>query len=313
MPFSADQGVVLTKIEGTYGTDPTPTAAANAIEVFDINVILDGRILEREILRAELGRAAHIVGRKLVTVEFSHEFKGSGTLDTPPRWAPLLRAATFQETINAAVDVQYAPRNSGFESVTNYVYLGDSASGILIEQNGVYCRGVLTLPAGGFPSIRWTCIGTYVEPVDAAVPAGTFDSTLPVQVESLGLTIDSVSTFVINQLQLDLGINIQERPDVNSAEGLAGLAISGRRRIGGSIDPELITVATYNFFNKWDNATEVVLTGKLGSAAGNQLQLDASKVQYGAPAPAVRNDFRSLNVPIFINAGGTNELLITHT
>ena len=107
---------ILAKIETTYGTDPTP-AAANAILTSGLQRSLyEGNVVTRELDRETLGNDETVNTAPYVMIEFAVELAGAGTAGDAPDYGVLLRACGFAETIDAGVDVEYAPVSSGFES-----------------------------------------------------------------------------------------------------------------------------------------------------------------------------------------------------
>jgi len=312
MPDSAKRGGILAKIESVYGTDSVPTGAANAVAVMNPSFTTDVTIVERDqILRDSISRLSFVVGRKLARLTFGVEMKGSGTAGTAARHGPLLRACGLSETIVAVTSVTYAPINTGFESVTIYWYDGTK----LYKLTGAYCTMRIIEEVGQFGRYEFTATGLWNLPTDAAVPAMTLDTPKPQPVINLGLTLGAYSP-VAATLNIDLGVQVSERLDFNSTEGLKGLLVTGRA-VSGSIDPETVTEATHTFYTNFKNATEVALAGNLvGTVAGNKVAVTSPKIQYEAPAQGERNSLRIMNLPIRFNptSDATNdEISIVYT
>ena len=95
------RALILAKAEASYGNDPTPTPAANALRVFDPLVKVNSEKLERPVVRASLSQIPHLIGKKSVEVTFQTELKGSGLLGTSPEIAPLLLACGLAESYGA--------------------------------------------------------------------------------------------------------------------------------------------------------------------------------------------------------------------
>lgn len=312
MPFLTRKALILAKIETTYGTDPTPAPATDAVLVYDLSLRPDPSILSRQTLDSSLSRRPHVVGRKLFNIEFKVELKGSGVVDTPPDWGPLLRACGMAQAITASTRVRYTPVSSAFESVTIYAYW----DGLLTKLTGCFGDVELVTPAGQFGYFLFRMRGIYNAPTDAAIPGGAvFDTTKPPMIQSAALTLGAYSTGVIESLQLRWGAQISERPDMNSAEGFKGLEFTGRE-ITGSINPEAVTEATHAFWANFAAGTEVALSATFGSVAGNRIKINtAPKVQYGAPTFGDRNSIRIYDLPIFVNRNadaGNDEIVIDH-
>ena len=171
------KSVVLAKIEGTYGLDPTPTGPNDSILVSNPEVRVDGELLTRDFVRESLSPIGHVIGKRKVTISFETELKGSGAAGTAPETSPLYQSCGMDEAIVASTSVTYSPESDSaqIKSCTMYVYF----DGTMHEING--CRGSfnLNLEAGMFGKIQWNFEGKYVRPVDVALPSTTFDATLP--------------------------------------------------------------------------------------------------------------------------------------
>lgn len=130
--------VVLAKIESSYGVDPTPTGAANAILLSNLDVNpLNAQNVSRELIRAYFGGFEELVGTAYLEASFDVELSSSGAAGTAPAWGPLLRACAFGETISAGNRVDYTPVTNTLESVTIYYH----ADGALHKLLG--CRGTV--------------------------------------------------------------------------------------------------------------------------------------------------------------------------
>ncbi|WAC06580.1 MAG: phage tail tube protein [Thermodesulfobacteriota bacterium] len=304
--------VILAKIETEYGTDPTPTPAANAILVKDVDIKPSGELVERDFLRSSLSPLQFVMGMKEVDVTFTTEFKGTGTRGALPAWGwegTLLRACGLDETITADTKIEYLPVSDSFESVTLYVY----KDGIFHKITG--CRGTFTIngSVGKYLEVKWTFKGLYVAPVDATPAAQTFSSVIPPLLFSAGLTLDAYSP-VATAIEISMNNNLGKRTDLNTATGLREIMITGRKP-GGSLDPETVTEATYAFWNKWENATAIALNiGPIGSAQGNIITITAPKLQSEGPSYGDREGLLTYQVPFRLSMNsGDDELKITIT
>ena len=103
MPLLARKKIILVKIESTYGIDPTPTGAANAIWAKNINITpIDADKAKRDLFTGWLGNTQELQGGFRVSMDFEVEMAGSGTAGTAPAWGPLMRACGHAETLVAA-------------------------------------------------------------------------------------------------------------------------------------------------------------------------------------------------------------------
>ena len=76
---------ILAKLEVTYGVDPVPTGAANALLVSNLSINpLNAEYISRDIVREYLGGSEELPGARYMECGFDIELVGSGTLATPP-------------------------------------------------------------------------------------------------------------------------------------------------------------------------------------------------------------------------------------
>jgi hypothetical protein len=133
---------ILAKIETVYGTDPTPTGAANAILISNASFTLNAENVSRDLIRGYIGASEQLVGNRNVQITFDCELWGSGAAGTAPAYGPLLRACGMAETISAGNRVEYNPISASFESVTIYYHI----DGVLRKALG--CRGTVEYKMG---------------------------------------------------------------------------------------------------------------------------------------------------------------------
>ncbi|HEX2545659.1 MAG TPA: phage tail tube protein [Ramlibacter sp.] len=157
--------VVLLKDEVTYGLDPTPTGAANAMLVSGLSITpLNAQNVPRELVFGYMGGFQHLVGNRFVECGFDIELVGSGTAGTAPAWGPALKACGFSETVTATTRVDYVPVSTGFGSCTIYWY----DDGLLHKLTGARGNVSFRLGAGGRPTMSFTFRGLYNAPTAAS-------------------------------------------------------------------------------------------------------------------------------------------------
>lgn len=302
--------VVLAKIESEYGSDPTPTAADNAIEAYDAAITLNADMKERYPGRDDISRYPELRGKTSVEVKFSTLLKGSGTEGTAPRTGPLFRSCGMSETIVSSTSVAYAPESSGFESCTMYVYI----DGLRYDVVGCIGDYEIDLTAGELPKINWTFKGVYELPTDQTIVTPTFDSTTPVIVKGTTTTFGSYSA-IIEKLMLKIGNTVAERPDFNQTDGVKGYAVTGRNP-EGSLTVEAVLRATSNadFLSYFDARTLKALSMALGATAGNIVTITAPKCYLRAPVVGDRDGIRTFEIPFqAARDSGDDEYTITLT
>ncbi|MDT3708172.1 MAG: phage tail tube protein [Thiobacillus sp.] len=160
MPRYARNSVVLAKIETTYGTDPVPTGAANAILVSNLSINpLKANNVDRDLVRAYFGGSEQLVGSAHVEVSFDVEFQHSGTAGTAAAWDPLLQACGFTAgsvlTTPARVEHLLETAYASLKSATIYYY----DDGVLHKLLGARGSFSVSLNIGERPTFKFTFLG----------------------------------------------------------------------------------------------------------------------------------------------------------
>lgn len=266
---------VLAKIETVYGTDPTPTGAANAIYCYDPSITpMELVKKERAPARPFLGPDTTIMGGTPVKVEFSVDMAGGGAAGTVVPFGALLRACGLSETISAGVDVTRQPVSTGFESVTLYFNL----DGVQHKVTGARGNPTFEFAHGGVPTIKFSFTGIYNAPTDTALPALTLTAwqkpLVMNRVNTTPVTFHGISP-VVSKLSLDLGNAVGWKDWVNNTEEVR----ITDRKVAGSITVQADTIAAKDWFATARAGTTGALSITHGTVAGNKVKIDAATVQ----------------------------------
>lgn len=267
--------VILAKIETTQFTDPVPTGAANAILCKNLRFTpLRVSSEDRAIMRPYYGNSEQIPVSEEMSVTFDVEVAGSGTAGTAPKWAPLLRACGFAETLVAVTSAAYNPISAAFESVTLYGY----RNGILYK--GLGCRGtvVFNYAAKKLPEMSFTFTGKFSAVTDAAMPTTPdytgFQSPKASIPTWTGTTTIGGFAALISAAQFDIGNQVVHGFWINQ-ESLDILD----RKPKGSLTVQATLIATHDYFTDVRNASLLAFTLTHGTVAGNRVKIDAPKMQ----------------------------------
>ena len=304
--------VTLAKLEVTYGLDPVPVEADNAILVENIGWSNEGlRMNERPAVRQNLGMLQQVFGGTLRAITFDVELKGGGgAVDLPPEFGPLLRACGFGETITVVTDVQYAPVSTGHESVTIY-YFEDGKRHILV---GCVGNVSFNLEAGALGKMSFTFTGHLVDVTDVALPiVPVFQTNVPPALISVPFTIGGFAA-IINALTFDMSNTVATPPDMSASDGYSQVRIT-QRDVQGSYDPEAGLIAANDPFTDLQDGTQLVTTtGLIGSAVGNRIQFDMPVAYNKDISPGDRDGVRTYDIPLgFAESAGDDEVTITFT
>jgi len=307
------KALILAKEESTYGVDPTPTAAANALLAFNPTLNPVGAKVTREPVRDTISPSPGLMGGRYYELSFETELYASGTAGTAPRYGDLLEACSMTETVVVSTSVTYKPNSLGTaaKSVTIYAYF----DGRLHQLHGCVGNVELTAPMGQPARLRWTFRGLYEAPTDIAVPAPTFEAGIhaPPKVLGVNLTVNSITTFVAQQVSLDLGNQLANRADVNATHGYKGFVVAGRQG-SGSWNPEAFVVATYDVWTDWINATLRQLSLVIGSGAGNLCTITAPKIEVNDVRQGEREGIETFEIPFSLAYNvGDDEIQLVYT
>jgi len=228
--------LLLAKSETTYGTDASPSASTNAIKARvavpanpDIQQIISQNATAT--FSPQLARVGRILN--VGTFEFdltTHGDSADGDSSNPLRIDPFLQAAglipTYTPEASAGANdgyITYSFNTENPKSMTFHTY----KDGVLYKYLGAYNNLVFTFVAGDTAVLKSEIKGIYSTPTDSAIPSATYDEVLPPICENMTLQIGSF-TPIVRSAELNLNIDIPERPDLNSEQGLKGLILAGR-------------------------------------------------------------------------------------
>lgn len=271
--------VIAIKSEATYGTDPVPTVAANAVLVRNFKITpLDQNYDKRDNALNYVGHQGLIVVDQKVRFSFDVELSGSGVAGTAPAYAPLLKACGMSETLVALTSATYAPVAPGAEvSVTCYFWVGGRRHKV------VGCIGDVEIEfvRGKVPFYKFSFTGLYVLPDDSALAAPTLTGYIkPVAVNNANTTPVSIAGYAakLQELRLKVGNEIVYRNLPNSeAVRLVD------RESTGSVKFESELLATKDFFTLVKNGTLGAISITHGPAT-NQVVVAGSNVQLTNPS-----------------------------
>lgn len=131
---------LLAKTESSYGVDPTPTGAANAILTKNLQIqLMQGNTVNRDVDRPTLGNDLTYHVAPYTKLSFEVELAGSGAAGTAPAYAPLLKACGFAETVIAA-----AVTGTAQAGASGSITLAAGASAV----DDFYCGTKISLTGG---------------------------------------------------------------------------------------------------------------------------------------------------------------------
>lgn len=232
---------------------------------------------------------------------------------------PLANGAVAQATFTGNFDIGdkyvvmvappgslYTPVSTGFESMTSYIYY----EGVRHVSLGARGSWSLEAVAGDIAKFTFNMVGDWADPTDAAIPTNTILTDLePPVLEFANVRIDNEMMGCPVNLAADLANELNIRECANGSQGYAGGIITGRTPTV-SFDPDFATEATYPFWNRFKNATEVDVTWNIGSVRGNMCHV-LSHCQISANGYGNRNNSRIYEIEAeAVSRKGDDELCL---
>lgn len=274
-PIRFDTKIILAKIETTYGTDPTPTGAANAMLMKGVEIRpMEGQDVSRNIERPYMGAQEEFPAGLYSVLTGSVELVGSGSTGVAPAWGPLLRACGCAEVVTADVvagdgTVKYNPITDNIESVCLHFYVGTTRH--ILKG----CRGSAEFGfnAQGIPEIKFTLTGLFSIPTDQARPTPDLTHFMVPSVVSQAntptFTVDTQS-LVTNSVTFNLGCSVSPRLYI----GREAVIITDRAE-SLTAKVEAVPLTTWDPFTKANNRTRVAVVLQHGTTVGRRVKLEA--------------------------------------
>lgn len=298
---------ILAKAETTYGTDATPTGAANAILVRNLSITpLNAELVSRDLVRPYLGASEQLIASSYVSVEFEVEMAGSGTAGTAPGYDALLKACGMASTVAAGVSVTYAPVSSSFSSVTIYY----NVDGVLHKVTGARGNVELDIQVGQIPVFRFSFTGLYNAPTDTAAPAVTY-TTFQTPLAANSDNTSAFSFYSYSGALQSLNVNLNNAVTYRSLIGAEDVLMTDRQ-VGGTAVFEAPTIAQKDFFSLALGTTLGSLDITHGTTAGNRVQITSTRAKVNNPTYQDLNGIHMLQAPFNLvpSTAGNDEFSI---
>lgn len=271
--------VVAAKVEGVEGTAEALTTAEGGILAIDPKVDVDITMHERNVSKASLGKFASLPGSRRASISFKVEVKGAGSAYSAsvlPALDVYLMACGAGRTLvvtPGSETVTYAPASTGVSSIT----IGCYEDGVLKSIKGARGTCKITMKQGEQVMMEFEFTGVWNGATDVALLAPTYESTIPPIFRSATFTIASYAA-VMSAINIDFGNSMHLRESVNTAEGFLSNVITDRNPTG-DFDPEMVLVATHDWYGIWLAGTPGALSiGAIGATQYNKFTLTAPKL-----------------------------------
>lgn len=300
-----ERQAVLAKIETVYGTDPTPTGAANAIQMTNATFKLEAEEVSRDLIKPYMGHQGVIFVGKYATLTGEVEIAGAGAAGSVPAYGPLIRMAGFAETISAGVDVQYKPISTAFEAGTLYFNL-DGVNHIMV---GARANLKMAFAPKEIPRFNFQFTGLLGTIADVALPTAVytgFKDPLPVNKANTTFSLHGYSGGT-EGISYDMGSKIEPRLLINT-ESVQYV----EREAVGEATMEAAALATINWWSIAQAHTTGVAALQHGTVAGNIVKVDNPAVQIGIPEYGESQKIVNNKLKLMLRpSSGNDEITIT--
>ena len=202
---------ILFALESTYGVDPGPTGASNAVLAMDVTLKpMEGQDQERDLEQPGMSANGTIPTDLHSAISFTVDLSASGVAGTAPAWGALLRACGVAEVISAGTSVTYTPISESFESGTFHLVI-DKTRYVILGARGT---AEFDLSAQATPKIKFDFTGLFAIPTEVSAPAVTLTSWKEPKIVSAQntptFTIDAIP-LVMSSAKLALGNKVEPR------------------------------------------------------------------------------------------------------
>lgn len=295
---------VAAKIETTKGTAESLVAANYKILAFDPVLDQDINFADRRPAGIAMGRLESIPEEYKGTAKLRVELKGSGSSSLPVFASTLLLACGFKSTaITGGVRLDLVSSVADQKCAT----IGLVEDGMLKVLSGAMGDFEIVGEAGKVAYIDFNMRGIWNLPVDASQPTGiTQESTLPLRTADMSLTLGGAAFGKLSRWSFRAGNDVQLRWDMEQVSAIAHAYVADRSPMF-AMDPEAVSVADDDLFGDSlagvTSALAMQLPKDASAVAGNQILIDAPKVQRTNPKTSNRNGLQSHDIEAIVVGG----------
>ena len=304
MPRIFRKLAILHKIELAYGQVAAPLAPDAIIGKNVQFTPIEGNELSRDLMLPYLGNQGVILTGKHAKLEFEVEIAGAGAAGTAPKWASLMRACGFAETLETGVSATYSIVEDDVESSTIYFEI-DGVRHIMIGSRGTFS---MNIAPEAIPTFRFTMTGLLGTITDQALTQVTLAGwQTPVDPSSANTTMELHGwPSVAESLAIDVGNTVTPRFLIGSES-----VIITDRRVTGTAVVEATSLATINWFQRALNRTRGTLALVHGTAAGNIVEINGPALEIGKLTQGQKDGILNYSLPLsFCPVAGRDELVI---
>lgn len=288
---------LLAKVEAVKGTAETPTGAANAMLVSNVNLTpLEGEEAQRANIKPWFGSEGSVMTTAYSKISFNIEMAGGGAAGTVPAYAPLMRACAISVTTVAGTSVTFAPITNGMESVTLYANI-DGTNHIMPGAQGTVKS---TTDIKGIPVWQYEFTGLFVPLAAAALPTPVYTAFKdPVAVSKANTTLSLHGmSLAASSFSWDIGNKVVKR-DLMTIDSVE---ITDRESTA-----QVVFENTDIGVKDWVGGALAGNKGPLqlihGKTAGNIIEINAPLAQLKKPSYSDSDGIQMINIPLTLCTG----------
>jgi len=251
--------------------------ASNALKKISIGAITSGPYQHGETITGGMSGATGRVVIKTVNgtptlyfIALSDTFESGETITGGTSGAT---ATATADPVSAGFEIK--PISSSVISLT----MGLFEDGIRKVLKG--CRGTVkfNFKIGEPATLDFSFKGVESGVADVPMLTGvSFDSTVPPVLLNAVMSCDGVS-LNIGEMEIDVANTLASKDKIDDAKGIISFMITGRD-MQGSFNPEMVPVATHDFFSKWFGNTPMAVDLAYGETEGNKFRFYAPGIIY---------------------------------
>ena len=264
---------------------------------------------ERNNIKPYLGHSGTVVTSVYSECEFEVEFAASGVAGTAPKWADLIRACAFSQTVTVGTSVVYAPITNNQEAVSIDIFIDG------IRHRMTNAKGTVSfeLKAKTIPTLKFKFTGFYNPVTDQSMPSGVDYSafTDPVAVNSDNTPAWELHgyTGALDSVSFDLANQVIHRAMV----GAESVLITDRKPTGNVLF-EMNPIADKDWFAAVIAGDLGELTITHGTTAGKIIEISCPKTQLSDPSYSDQDGIQMIGLKTIYKPNiGNDELVITLT
>ncbi len=249
----------------------------NLLKSITIGAIASGPFFHGEIIT---GGTSEATGRVVIRTEdgaaFLYYVPITGTFQNEETITGLTSGASAAaSSVPAVAGFEIKPISSGVSSLTMGLY----EDGVRKLLKG--CRGSVkfNFKIGEPAVLDFSFKGVEAGVADTPLFTGIeFDDTTPPVLLNAVMSCDGVS-LNIGELEIDTVNTLAAKDKIDDSKGILSYMITGRD-MQGLFNPEMVSVATHDFFTKWFSNTPMALDLAYGETEGNKFRFYAPSIVY---------------------------------